>query len=404
MYLSSRVKESQASITLKVNEKINRMIQDGKYVYNMTNGQLPFKPSSEFKDELARQLNFLKSYQYSSISGFKELRKKFLDYKQKKREIEGKISGHSCIISNGSKHSLYNALGTIIDPGDEVILLAPYWVSYPEMIKFWGGVPHVVSSHGFDAYTPYVDEIEKAISSKTKAIIINSPNNPAGIHYTEKWMQSFADLVVKHENLLVISDEVYSDIAYFDPAPKYFYQYRPEVLERTLIVDGISKSLAATGLRIGYCIADKKIIKGMSKIQSQTTSGPNSLIQRALIEYNFDNLEKFCDPIKMQLRESTRLVSEAFRAVGLDHCFYQTTSAFYYLLDFSRMPMFEKFDNREKEDHSTEIVNDILEKTGVALVPGSSFGQKNSARMSLTLEKAPFAEGITKLADYLTRK
>jgi aspartate aminotransferase len=408
MLLSSRVKESNTSITLKVNEKINKLTASGRHIYNMTSGQLNVKPSIEFIESISKQLNFSKSYQYSPNSGMKKLREKFMNQVEDKRGIkfntEESETEFECIISNGSKHSLYNVFGALLNPGDEVIILTPYWVSYPEIVKFWGGTPIVVKSHAFDAYTPPIDEIEKVISARTKAIILNSPNNPAGIHYPDDWMKEFAGFVKKHKDLLVISDEVYSELSYFDPKPSYFYQYAPETLKQTIIINSISKSFASTGLRIGYCIADAKLTKAMAKIQSQTTSGPNSLIQRALIDFDFGAHDKYFDPIKEQLRVSAQFLRKSFREVKLDHCFYQTTSSFYYLLDFSRMPIYEKFKDDQGSDFSTQIVEDILENIGVALVPGSAFGYPNSARMSLTLEELPFQEAIKKLSEYLSMK
>lgn len=406
MYLSSRVKEANESVTLKVNEQINKLSRGGKHIYNMTAGQLPFKPAPEFIKVLGQQLNFLKSYQYSSVSGFSELRDKFTKYVEKKRDIcfddlEGEFD---CIISNGSKHSLYNTLGTIINPGDEVILLTPYWVSYPEMVKFWGGVVQVVETNAFDAFTPHVEDIKKLISSRTKAIIINSPNNPAGIHYSDNWMKEFAEFIKDYPEIALISDELYSEVFYFDPRPTYFYQYDKSLLNQTIIVGGISKSFACTGLRIGFCIADKKLVDGMSKIQSQTTSGANSLIQKSLVEFDFDLLENFFDPVKIQLRQCAQIVREKFREENLSHCWYQTTSGFYYFIDFTRMPMFERFNDESHTDKSDQIVSEILEETGVALVPGGAFGYPNSARMSMTLEIAPFDEALTKLVKYLAQK
>ena len=203
---------------------------------------------------------------------------------------------------------------------------------------------------------------------------------------------------------MVVTDEVYSELAYFDPAPTFFYQHDKELLKQTIIINGISKSFASTGLRIGYCIADARLTKAMAKIQSQTTSGPNSLIQRALIDYDFSAQENYFDEVKEQLRNSAQFLGEAFRGANLAHCFYQTTSAFYYLLDFSRMPIYEKFKDDKGSDFSYEIVEDILDATCVALVPGSDFGYPNSARMSLTLDQTPFEEAITKLVEHLSRK
>jgi len=406
MILSERIKDTKASVTLKVNEKINRMVQDGKHIYNMTSGQLPFKPCSDFISSITKQTNFLKSYQYSPISGIPELRDKFFEYTSERREINLKECDVSmdCIISNGAKHSLYNVFGALINPGDEVIILTPYYVSYPEIIKFWGGIPTIVKAQAFNSYTPAIDEIESAITKKTKAIIINSPNNPAGIHYSDNWMKEFGSILKKYPDVMAVSDELYSELNYFDPKPTFFYQYDKSLLPQTIIVDSISKSFAATGLRIGYCIADASLTKAMAKIQSQTTSGPNSLIQRALIEFDFNELENLFDPVKAQLRECAQTVRLAFRDAKLSNSYYQTNSAFYYLLDFSRMPFFKNLENSEQEDRSKEIVEDILERTGIALVPGSAFGYPNSARMSMTLEIAPFKEAIDKLTDYISDK
>lgn len=406
MKLSSRVENTKTSVTLKVNEKINELSLTGRHVYNLTAGQLPFKPSSDFILQIQKQLNFLKSYQYSPLSGLPELRKKFISHVGHKRNISfSKLEsedGFDCVISNGSKHSLYNVFGALINPGDEVIILSPYWVSYPEMIKFWGGVPVVVNTHAFDAYTPHFEDIEKAITSKTKAIVINSPNNPAGIHYSDKWMKEFANFLEKFEDLIAISDEVYSEVSYFDPRPSYFYENAQHLLSRTVIINGISKSLASTGLRIGYCVANAKLTKAVARIQSQTTSGPNSLIQKSLIDFDFDQLEQFLEPVKNRLRECSQIVREEFREANLPHCYYQTTSAFYYLLDFTRMPIYERFKN-DGDDVSKEIVDDILDSIGVALVPGTAFGYPNSARMSMTLEVIPFREAITKLVSHLNK-
>lgn len=403
MFLSSRIIEANESVTLKMNNKINELSKSGKHIYNLTAGQLPFKPSADFIKSIHNQLNFLKSYQYSPVSGFVDLRNKFMQYTEKKRDISfGPSSGEEdfefdCVISNGSKHTLYNILGALVNPSDEVILMTPYWVSYPEMIKFWGGVPQVVKSNAFYGFVPHLEDIKKSISNKTKAIILNSPNNPSGIHYDDDWMKGFAELIKQYPNIIVISDELYSEINYFDPKPTYFYQYDKDLLKQTVIVNGISKSFASTGLRIGYCIANKKLTDAVLKLQSQTTSGPNSLVQKSLLEFDFDSLDRFFDPVNVQFREIAHIVKNAFKDANLSHCWYQTTSGFYYFIDFTRLPFFKKYKALSSEDHSELIVQDILDETGVALVPGSAFGFENSARMSMTIELAPFQEAMEKL-------
>ena len=172
MELSSRVKAMSESVTLKLNTKAMELAESGKQVYNLTAGQLPFRPPQDFVESIRAELDFLRSYQYSPISGFIDLRKKIIEHTEQTRGINFSALDEpfDCVISNGAKHSISNILGAIINPGDEVIIIAPYWISYPEMIKFCHGVPVIVSSSIFDVFTPPLQEIKKAITKKTKAI------------------------------------------------------------------------------------------------------------------------------------------------------------------------------------------------------------------------------------------
>jgi aspartate aminotransferase len=405
MKLSKRCESVSDSITLMLNQVAISLSEEGQNIYNLTAGQLPFKPMPSFIEKIKNQLNFSKSYQYSAVAGMTELRLKLLKHTSKKRDIDFTFEelGFDCIISNGTKHTLFNVLATIIDPKDEVILLAPYWVSYPHMIKFWGGEIKVVDSKQFDAFIPDVEEIESKITTQTKAIIINSPNNPTGVHYSTEWMTKFAAMIKKYPDIFIISDEVYSELTYFDPTPTYFYQMDESLLARTIIVDGISKNLACTGLRIGYCIAPKIIIDSMRKIQGQTTSGPNALIQRALNDLDFDDIESFLIPVRAQLRTCAEILREKYREYDLSKCWYQSISAFYYAVDFSHTPMFEKFENPHI-DHSQVICEEILERFGIALVPCTDFGIKNAARLSIVLSDRPFEEAVDKLIRFMANK
>jgi aspartate aminotransferase len=405
MHLSSRVIGIPDSITMKLNERAIALSEEGKVIYNLSGGQLPIKPLPEFVEKIHHQLNFLKSYQYCPSAGFPALRKKLLKHFYETRHLASELFENSwdCILSNGSKHSIYNALGAVIDPGDEVVLLAPFWVSYPEMIKFWGGIPAVVKSNVFDAFVPAIDDIRKIMSPRTKCIIINSPNNPSGVHYSEAWMKEFAAFLKDYPEVVVISDEVYSEISYFDPKPSYFYQYNHSLLNQTIVIRAISKTLASTGLRLGYTIAPRTVVEAMSRIQGQTTSGPNSLIQRALMDFDLSMIESFLTPVKNHVRSNAATLREKFREGNLGHCWYQSTSAFYFLIDFSRTPMFQRFNKTEGEDHSDKIADELLVQEGIAVVPGHDFGMPNTARISLVIEEVPFTEAITKIVRYLNK-
>lgn len=411
MELSSRVKAMSESVTLKLNTKALEMSEAGKQVYNLTAGQLPFRPPQDFIDSLRSELDFLKSFQYSPVSGFIDLRKKILHHVEETRGInftspELGDSEFGCVISNGAKHAISNILGAIIDPGDEVIIISPYWISYPEMIKFCRGVPVEVKSSIFDVFTPPLSEIKKYLSHKTKAIIINSPNNPAGIHYSDAWMQEFAELLLEHPDVCVISDEIYFEVCYYDPKPTYFYQKKPELLKQTIIVDGISKAFASTGLRIGYCIAPKNICRGIENLQGQLTSSANSLVQRAMINYNFSNSSQFLIPVKDHLRDNANIIRDKLKEFNLMKCWYQPVSAFYFMIDFSQTPVFKKYQKNksDKTDYSMKICEDMLNELGVVIVPGTDFGMANSARISLVLHKEVFSEAILKIVQFLIRE
>jgi aspartate aminotransferase len=404
MNYSSRVRSISESVTLKLNAKAMELQDQGRLVYNLTAGQLPFRPDGRFVECVQKELAFLKSYQYCPVAGFNELRSKVLKYIENSRNVTfPKDQQFDVVVSNGAKHSLINILMTIIDPSDEVILLAPYWVSYSQMVNLCDGESIIVGSNVYDCFTPSIEDIRKSISHKTKAIILNSPNNPTGTHYSKEWMDEFGKLMLEHPDIWIISDEIYYELYYFDPKPAYFYQIYPELLKRTVIVDGISKTLACTGLRIGYAVAPKELVSLMTRLQGQTTSGASSLIQRALVNFDFELQNEFLEPIKVHLRNNSKIVREAYRRANLDSEWYQTTSAFYYLVDFSRTPLMNKFKQNEEDpgDYATEICDLLLEKDGLVMVPGTDFGVKNAARISLVMESGPFEEAMSKLAQRL---
>lgn len=404
--ISKRVLSLKDSVTLKLNEKVSQMIEESKKVYNLTAGQLPFRPSESIETSILSELNFIKSYQYTSVAGIKELRTKFRCYIEKKRMINFEDVGHfDCIISNGAKQAIYNALGALINPDDEVILLAPFWISYPEMIRLWEGKSVIVKSDTHKGFLPSLDDLKNKITNKTKAIIVNSPNNPSGVHYPRDWMESFAKLLEEYPDIFVISDEIYYDLSYFDPSPSYFYQFNNELLKRTIIIDGISKSFALTGLRVGYSIGPKDILDGMTKLQGQTTSGANSLIQRALIQTDFSEVENYLRPIKIHLRGNAQIIKDVFDEYNLSIAWYQSLSAFYFLIDFQKTPLFSNYRKKESdEDYSVKICEDLLENRGVAIVPGADFGVPNTGRISLVIEEAYFRESIQRIASFLTNR
>jgi aspartate aminotransferase len=398
--LSSRLRAMTESVTLSLNSKVVKLAEEGEKVYNLTAGQLPFKPDLVFIEELRKQTNFLKSYQYSPVAGFEETKKKFVDhvYQHRKLQTYPKENLHCCI-STGAKQAIFNAFAALINPGDEVILLAPFWLSYSEMVKVWEGQPIIVKSDLSMKFEPLIEDIERVIGPQTKMIVLNSPNNPTGIHYCAKWMKDFAQMLLKYPQIIVLSDEIYSEIYYYDPKPQFFYQFDESLLERTLIIDGLSKSFASTGLRIGYVLGNQTIINAINKIQGQSTSGANSLIQRAIMDYPLERLHEFLTPIKQHLGLNASTLKKILLENGLSHLWYQTYSAFYFIFDLSKTRLANKIP--AGEDQAAFLCEEILHQVKVAMVPTSDFGFPNGARISLVAETDIFAEAITKLVGYL---
>ncbi len=403
--LSKRVSSLTESVTLKLNAQAVKMASEGKKVYNLTAGQLPFRPPRSLVEGIRGELDFLSSFQYSPVAGEANLRDIFHNYFIDSRKISDSNykKDSSVIIGNGGKHVVSNVFASLIDEEDEVVLIAPYWVSYPEMINIYGGQIKVVQTSIFNAFEPTIEDIKEAITDKTKMIVINSPNNPTGTHYSDKWMKEFAAMLEEFPDVHILSDEIYYELNYFDPKPTYFYQHNESLLKRTIIIDGVSKNLASTGLRIGYCIADKKIVQAMTKLQGHTASGANSLIQKSLLKYDFDQIAEYLAPVKSHLRDNSQVIRDAFRAKKLSKCWYQTISAFYYFVDFSQTELMNKYrkDENDQADYSVQICADLLEKKGLALVPGIAFGSPNCARLSLVPPKDSFKEAIDILAESL---
>ena len=392
---SERVSTFKESITLKLNAEAISLAKQGHNVINLTAGQLPFKPDSKFIDSIKKECNFLSSFQYSPVPGQGNLKEKLMKNFYRDNNINNE-NNLDVIISNGAKQSISNILCALLNPGDEVIIFTPYWVSYRPLIELYGGVVKVVESDFYDSFSPELNQLESLLSSKTKAIIVNSPSNPSGVIYSNDWMDKFGEIVESHPDVTIISDEIYRDLTYYDPAPKYFYQERQGLLNQTIIVGGISKSMAATGLRVGWAIAPKDFVGTLSKLQGQLTSGANSLIQSALVHYDLSNAQEYLNPIKVHLRENSKVLRDKLKEADLSHKWYQVRGAFYYILDFNKLPIHERFIKSvdDPSDYGHEICTYLLKSYGVACVPGTDFGLKNCARISLVSPNQEFESAV----------
>ena len=399
--LSNRLQSASESITLKLNAQAEQLRQQGELIYNLTAGQLPFPPDKALLQLLSSQINNLSSMQYSPVPGFPELRKKTLEYFEETRNISLNSQNFECVISTGAKQSLFNLIATLINPGDEVVTLAPYWVSYPEMIRYWQGKMVVVPPPHNLGTPPPINAIEKTLSSRTKAIILNTPGNPSGLYYSEHWIRDFGQLMTAHPHIQILSDEIYSQLFYHGNGPRYPYQFYPELLQRTFIIDGISKSMACTGLRIGFAFGPQKIMKAMAKIQGQSTSGANSLVQKALEKYDFSQIPQYLKPVKEHLAANCILLKNKLEEYSLQHTWYQTNGAFYFFMNLADTPLMKQR-GEDKGDRAGEVCAELIKKTGVVMVPSTDFGIPNGARISLVLDKQDFKTALDKAFRYIS--
>ena len=398
MILSERVCSISDSMTLKMSERAMMLAKSGKKIYNLTAGELPFRPPEKFIQYINDESDSLKSYHYSPVAGISDLKGKIMNFHQETRKIQfvDVWDEMDCLISHGGKYALNNFFAALINPGDEVIIISPYWTTYPEQIKIYGGVAAIVETSQRSFFTPDWKHIQKKIKSKTRAIIINSPHNPTGIHYSQEWMEQFAHFMEDYPEIMIVSDEIYYLLGYQDFTPTYYYQKNPKLLRQTIIIDGISKFFASTGLRLGWAIAPKPLIKGMSRFQAQTTSGANSLIQRSLLGIDLPLIENYLEPIKKHLKSNVDILRDVYHRYGLGHSWYQPTSAFYYLMDFSHTRY-----ATGTEDCSDQVCESLLEEYGIVTAPGSAFGIPHTIRINLAVDKAPFGQAVEKIIQFM---
>ncbi len=404
MQIAQRITQLQESITLQLNTKAQQLQAQGEEIFNLTAGQLPIFPPSEFRQALANRTEQLKSFQYSPVAGVGELRKKVIQHFERTRGISLAAAEEEfdCLISNGGKQIIFNALMCLLNPGDKVLLLAPYWISYPEMVRLLGGESVIVQSDFAHGLLPQVADIRAALEAHhPKVLIINSPSNPAGRMYPDAWMKELATVLAYYPDLTILSDEIYFDLNYGGAWPSYFYQKDVKLLKQSVICSGISKNLAATGLRIGHCIAPKPLIAAMAKLQGQSTSGANSLVQYALLDYDFAKSEEFLQPILGRLKTNLNYLQQSLAKANLAACCYPADSAFYYMLNFAATPAFAAYAHRDQDDVATTICTQLLAKTGVVLVPGTGFGLPNSARLALVLDPPEFITATDRLIKFL---
>ena len=392
--LSDRLNRLAPSATLAMSQKSSEMKAQGIDVINMSVGEPDFNTPDNIKEAAKKAIdeNFSR---YSPVPGYPDLRKAIVAKLKKENGLDYTVN--EVIVGTGGKQCVCNAVLALVNPGDEVIIPAPYWVSYPQMVKLAGGTPVIVNA-GFDQdfkMTP--EQLEAAITPKTRMLILCSPSNPTGSVYSKEELEALAEVIKRHEGLYVLADEIYEHINYVGHHES-IAQF-PGMKERSIIVNGVSKAYAMTGWRIGFIAAPEWIVKGCNKLQGQYTSGPCSVSQKAA-EAAYTTSQECVETMRKAFeRRRDLIVSLAKEIPGLEvNC---PQGAFYLFPKCSSF--YGKSYEGRKIETSTDLAMFLLEEGHVATVGGDAFGDPECFRMSYATSDDNIREAMRRIKETLAK-
>ncbi len=393
--LSNRAKSLKPSPTLAINAKAKSMQAQGIHVISFGAGEPDFDTPENIKQAAKKALDegFTK---YTPVGGIDELKDAIIKKFQRDSGLSYKRS--EILVSCGGKHSFYNLAQAIFDQGDEVIIPAPYWVSYPPMVALANATPVIVETREKNDFKITPEELKKAITPKTKALIINSPSNPTGSAYTKKELEKIAEIGIS-KNFFVISDEIYEKIVYDGFQFTSIASLNDEIKKRTIIVHGVAKTYAMTGWRIGYTAGSEEIISAMNNIQSQSTSNPTSIAQKASVEALAGLQDEVGKMVSAFGQRRNYIVDRLNKIPGVS-C-YKPVGAFYAFPNFSSY--YGKSFQGKKIENSTVLADYFLDVAKVAVVPGVEFGADPFERLSYATSMEDIKEGLNRIEEALKK-
>jgi aspartate aminotransferase len=393
--LSSRAKSLKPSPTLAINAKAKSMQAQGIHVISFGAGEPDFDTPVNIKQAAKKAIDdgFTK---YTPVGGIDELKDAVIKKFQRDSGLTYKRS--EIIVSCGGKHSFYNLAQAIFDQGDEVIIPAPYWVSYPPMVALANATPVIVETNEKHEFKITPQGLKKAITPKTKALIINSPSNPTGSAYTKSELEKIAEIAIS-KNFFVISDEIYEKIVYDDFRFVSIASLSDEMKKRTIIVHGVAKTYAMTGWRIGYTAGSDDIISAMSNIQSQSTSNATSIAQKASVEALIGPQNEVEKMVSAFGQRRNYIVDRLNKLPGVS-C-YKPVGAFYVFPNFSSY--YGKSYQSKKIENSTALADYFLDVAKVAVVPGAEFGADPFERLSYATSMEDIKEGLNRIEEALKK-
>ena len=390
--LSNRLQRLAPSATLAMSQKSSEMKAQGIDVINLSVGEPDFNTPDHIKEAAKKAIdeNFSR---YSPVAGYADLRQAIVDKLNRENQLDYTVN--EICVSNGAKQSVCNTVMALVNPGEEVIIPTPYWVSYPQMALLAGGVPVFVQAGFEQNFKMTAEQLEAAITPKTRLLILCSPSNPTGSVYSKEELKALAEVILRHEDLYVLADEIYEHINYTG-RHESIAQF-PGMKERAIVVNGVSKAYAMTGWRIGYIAAPEWIVKGCNKLQGQYTSGPCSVSQKAA-EFAYTESQACVEEMRQAFERRRNLIVDLARQIpGLE---VNVPEGAFYLF-----PKCSSFYGKKVGDrvinNSTDLAMYLLEEGHVATVGGDAFGDPECFRMSYATSDDNIRESMKRIAEAL---
>jgi aspartate aminotransferase len=389
MKIANRMENLSPSVTMAITALARDLKDQGKDILSFSAGEPDFNTPEVIKQSAIKAIQ--DGYtKYTAVEGIIETKQAIINKLKKDHNLEYQLD--HIVVSNGAKHSLFNLFQLLIEKGDEVIIPAPYWVTYPEQVKYSDGVPVFIETDDSTEFKVTAQQVKDAITPKTKILLLNTPSNPTGAVYTRAELEEIGE-VLKGTDILVFSDEMYEKIMYDGEKFTAAAEVSHDMFMRTITINGLSKAVAMTGWRFGYIATPKtEIIKAMIKLQGQVTSNVNSITQHAAITALEGHADADIEMMRVEFEKRRNVAIESFNAIEGISC-VKPQGAFYLFVNI-----------KEVTPDSMKFAAELLEEKGVAVVPGLAFGTEGYFRFSFATDLASIEEGIRRIKDFVESK
>ncbi|MFA9374042.1 MAG: pyridoxal phosphate-dependent aminotransferase [Poseidonibacter sp.] len=389
MKIANRMENLSPSVTMAITALGRELKAQGKDIISFSAGEPDFDTPEIIKQAAIKAITDGHT-KYTAVEGITQTKQAIINKLKKDHNLEYNLD--HIVISNGAKHSLFNLFQVLIEKGDEVIIPAPYWVTYPEQVKFSDGVPVFINTDDTTEFKITPEQLKEAITPKTKILLLNTPSNPTGSVYTREELTAIGE-VLKGTDIIVLSDEMYEKIMYDGKKFTATAEVSHDMYLRTVTINGLSKAVAMTGWRFGYLATPKTdLVKAMIKLQGQVTSNVNSITQYAAIPALEGDADETIELMRVQFEKRKNIAVDSFNAIEGLSCF-NPDGAFYLFVNI-----------QEVSSDSMKFCADLLEEKGVALVPGLAFGTEGYVRFSFATDLESIQEGIRRIKEFVESK